>query len=330
MNINAGNHSLENILLQNMKEKKRPTFSAVFEKLNKHSSKLNSKSALNSVLTNEQMFRYYVKDTMPQLDKSNDTFGESEEGSMMSSLMSKLGLNEPSFNSNNLQTLEGTTNNLPFQMGDGSATAQGEPCVADTTNNAFTGILNKKSVLSLSEDEVKYLNGTYGSGASAFMNILFKFYNDSPDYDEDMESTPIDEIMQDLDFKNTRNSLLNSNFSKNAPVDKAQEDLFDAILGKGAMKRIRELVKIHPTLYKEMSYQIFLIEPLFKSNSGNQKTMSNPDFENGLDLFVNFVKPNPKSVIVMLSGIPFNKFIIAVDLTPPVGAAVNDKIGAVV
>ena len=102
MNINAGNPSLQNILLHNMKEKKRPTFSAVFEKLNKHSGKLNTKSPLNSVLTNEQMFRYYVKDTVPQLQKSNDTFGESEEGSMMSSLMSKLGLNEPSLNSTNI------------------------------------------------------------------------------------------------------------------------------------------------------------------------------------------------------------------------------------
>ena len=33
MNINAGNPSLQNILLHNMKKKKRPTFSAVFAKL---------------------------------------------------------------------------------------------------------------------------------------------------------------------------------------------------------------------------------------------------------------------------------------------------------
>ena len=36
-----------------------------------------------------------------------------------------------------------------------------------------------------------------------------------------------------------------------------------------------------------MSYANILKEPLFKSKSGNQKTMSNPNFENGLDLFVN-------------------------------------------
>ena len=33
MNINAGNPSLQNMLLHNMKEKKRPTFSAVVGKL---------------------------------------------------------------------------------------------------------------------------------------------------------------------------------------------------------------------------------------------------------------------------------------------------------
>jgi hypothetical protein len=102
-----------------------------------------------------------------------------------------------------------------------------------------------------------------------------------------MESTPLDEIMQDLDFENTRNSILNSNYSKNAPVDKAQEDLFDAILGEGAIKRIRELVKIQPTLYKGMSYRNILKEPLFKSKSGNQKTMSISDLDNGLDSYVN-------------------------------------------
>jgi len=101
------------------------------------------------------------------------------------------------------------------------------------------------------------LNGTYGTGASAFINLLFKFYNDSPDYDEDLENTPLDDIMKDMNFQKTRNSILNSSFSNNAPVDEAQEDLFDAILGEGAIKRIRELVKIQPSLYKRVSYEFF-------------------------------------------------------------------------
>ena len=36
-----------------------------------------------------------------------------------------------------------------------------------------------------------------------------------------------------------------------------------------------------------MSYGNILKEPLFKTKSGNQKGMLNPDFENGLDFFVN-------------------------------------------
>ena len=125
-------------------------------------------------------------------------------------------------------------------MGNGSATAQGELFVPDGSDNAETGLRGKKSVLSLSEDEIKYLIGTYGTGAGAFINLLFKYYNDSPDYDEEIENKQLYEIMHDVNFKKTRNSILNSNFSKNAPVDKAQEEFFDAILGEGAIKRIRE------------------------------------------------------------------------------------------
>ena len=174
-------------------------------------------------------------------------------------------------NSNNIQTLEGTTNNLPYQICHGSATAQGEPFVPDGSNNAETGLRGKKSVLSLSEDEFKDLNSVYGTGAGDFINLLFKFNNDNPDYDEDLENAPLDVIMKDMNFQKTKNKILNSNFSNNSPVDKAQEDLFDAILGEGAMKRIRELIKIQPTLYKGMSYANILKESLFKSKSGNQK-----------------------------------------------------------
>jgi len=74
MNINAGNPSLYNLLNRNQKEEKRPSFESVFEKLNKRTSKLSSRNALNSVLTNEQMYRYYLTDTEPLLTQSNDDF----------------------------------------------------------------------------------------------------------------------------------------------------------------------------------------------------------------------------------------------------------------
>jgi hypothetical protein len=75
MNINAGTNSY-NIRLEKMKEKKRPSFSTIFDKLDARSRKLNPKNPLNAVLTNEQMFRYYLEEVEPQLagdvDKIDD------------------------------------------------------------------------------------------------------------------------------------------------------------------------------------------------------------------------------------------------------------------
>jgi hypothetical protein len=78
MNINASNPSLINILLQQAaktQEKKRPTFEEVFAKLNARSARINAnKRPMNSLLTNEQLFRYYIKETDPLLRVSNDSF----------------------------------------------------------------------------------------------------------------------------------------------------------------------------------------------------------------------------------------------------------------
>lgn len=78
MNINASNPSLINILLQQAaktKEKKRPTFEEVFTKLNARTAKMNAnKNPMNNMLTNEQLFRYYIKDTDPKLRVSDETF----------------------------------------------------------------------------------------------------------------------------------------------------------------------------------------------------------------------------------------------------------------
>lgn len=78
MNINASNPSLINILLQQAaktKEKKRPTFEEVFAKLNARTAKMNAnKNPVNNMLTNEQLFRYYIKDTEPKLQVSDESF----------------------------------------------------------------------------------------------------------------------------------------------------------------------------------------------------------------------------------------------------------------
>jgi len=96
MNINASNHSLPNIITRTLmgRREKRPTFEEVYKSISKNSAKMNSKMPLNSSLTNEQMYRCYVQNTVPKLQKSNDTFGETE----LNTVLMKLLGNDPSGN----------------------------------------------------------------------------------------------------------------------------------------------------------------------------------------------------------------------------------------
>jgi hypothetical protein len=77
MNINATNQSLINILLQQAtktsEKKPRPTFEEVFSKLNTRTMNAN-KQPMNNMLTNEQLFRYYIKETDPKLRVSDESF----------------------------------------------------------------------------------------------------------------------------------------------------------------------------------------------------------------------------------------------------------------
>ena len=70
MNINAGTNSY-NIKLTKLKEEKRPTFATIFDKLDARSKKLNNKNPLNAVMTNEQMFRYYLEEVEPLIQGSD-------------------------------------------------------------------------------------------------------------------------------------------------------------------------------------------------------------------------------------------------------------------
>jgi hypothetical protein len=82
MNINASNQSLINTLLQQAsksQEKKRPSFEEVFAKLNARTARMDAnKNPINNILTNEQLFRYYIKETEPKLQISNETFSGEE------------------------------------------------------------------------------------------------------------------------------------------------------------------------------------------------------------------------------------------------------------
>jgi len=269
MNINAGSHSLENVLVRNMKEKKRPTFSAVFDELNKRIAQMNSYMHLNSVLTNEQLFRYYVKDTMPVLPKSNDTFGDSEEGSMMSSLMKKLGLNENPSNDSNVEALTGTVNSLSNQMGDGSATAQREPFVLDRSNNAFTGYTNK--ILTLSDKEYDNYNFEYGAGAGFLIKEILKYYNDPSNTDViDKENVSYDDFFKDNTFDNLIDQINNETFI-NAKLDSPEaKQFFDAVFWSGALNKIERMVETNPN-FNNMKIEDLVNHPQLKSVSAKSK-----------------------------------------------------------
>jgi hypothetical protein len=73
MNINAGTNQY-NLSLKKMKEEKRPSFATIFDKLDARSKKLNAKNPLNAVLTNDQMYRYYLSEVEPQLHGSTNDF----------------------------------------------------------------------------------------------------------------------------------------------------------------------------------------------------------------------------------------------------------------
>ena len=71
MNINAGTNQY-NLSLKKIREEKRPSFATIFDKLDARSKKLNAKNPLNAVLTNDQMYRYYLSEVEPQLHGSAD------------------------------------------------------------------------------------------------------------------------------------------------------------------------------------------------------------------------------------------------------------------
>jgi len=79
MSINATNQSLINILLQQAtrqsEKKPRPTFEEVYSKLNARTAGMNAnKNPMNNMMTNEQLFRYYLKETDPKLRVSDESF----------------------------------------------------------------------------------------------------------------------------------------------------------------------------------------------------------------------------------------------------------------
>ena len=72
--INAGVPSANNMIIRQVMQKKRQSSATIFDKLNKRTAQLTAKNPLNNVLTNDQLFRYYIQEVEPKLSQSNDNF----------------------------------------------------------------------------------------------------------------------------------------------------------------------------------------------------------------------------------------------------------------
>ena len=72
--INAGNPSANNMIIRQVMQKKRQSSATIFDKLNKRTAQLTAKNPLNNILTNDQLFPYYIQEVEPKLSQSNDNF----------------------------------------------------------------------------------------------------------------------------------------------------------------------------------------------------------------------------------------------------------------
>ena len=102
--INVSNPTINNILMllntrgnNPDKPKKRPTYDEVFNKISKRTQNLKStKQPLNNILTNDQLFRFYIQDTQPLLQKSNEVVNEGANAN--TNLIQALTASKPSQN----------------------------------------------------------------------------------------------------------------------------------------------------------------------------------------------------------------------------------------
>jgi hypothetical protein len=62
------------MIIRQVMQKKRESSATIFDKLNKRTAQLTAKNPLNNVLTNDQLFRYYIQEVEPKLSQSNDNF----------------------------------------------------------------------------------------------------------------------------------------------------------------------------------------------------------------------------------------------------------------
>ena len=87
--INAGNPSAHNLQMRKYVKEHKQTSAQIFEKLNRRGRLNPAQNAMSAQLTNEQLLRFYIKDTEPKLEMSNDNI-QGQGGDANSVLMSEI------------------------------------------------------------------------------------------------------------------------------------------------------------------------------------------------------------------------------------------------
>jgi len=87
--INAGNPSVANLQMRKYVKEHKQSSSQIFEKLNRRGRLNPAQNAMSAQLTNEQLLRFYVKDTEPKLEFNNDNI-QGQGGDTNSVLMSEI------------------------------------------------------------------------------------------------------------------------------------------------------------------------------------------------------------------------------------------------
>jgi len=87
--IKAGNPSTHNLKIRKYVSENKQTSSQIFEKLNRRGRLNPVQNSMSVQLTNEQLIRFYIKDTEPKLEMSNNNI-QGQGGDANSVLMSEI------------------------------------------------------------------------------------------------------------------------------------------------------------------------------------------------------------------------------------------------
>ncbi len=186
MNINASSQTLINTLLQQAsktQDKKRPTFEDVYAKLTARSSKIDAnRQPINAMLTNEQMFRYYIKETEPKLQVSNEVFSTDEIFNPMKESDPNKVYGSASTLTSDIAQLRDPANNAPYvgipdALAASAASAPAPAPASPYTPDQQADIQEAEMFIDSGNDFLQYFNnidmGSINDESKEFLNVIF-------------------------------------------------------------------------------------------------------------------------------------------------------------